>query len=97
MIRHVVPEALTEVKNTILQSVKEIIVQDEIRTLTIPSESEEIMRQFTTRTFSTKRCDDSGYDTTKPVNEILNESADSPKLFVINLPEADVARYFCSK
>ncbi|MGA9151568.1 MAG: hypothetical protein WBZ36_13405, partial [Candidatus Nitrosopolaris sp.] len=29
--------------------------------------------------------------------EILNESADSPKIFVINLPEADVARYFCAE
>src|SRR5205823_3805234 len=37
------------------------------------------------------------YDTTKLVKEILNESADSPKLFVINLPEADVARYFCAE
>jgi len=27
----------------------------------------------------------------------LNESADSPKLFVINLPETDVARYFCAE
>ena len=27
----------------------------------------------------------------------MNESADSPKLFVINLPEADVARYFCAE
>ena len=39
----------------------------------------------------------SSYDTTKLINEILNESADSPKLFVINLPEADVARYFCAE
>ena len=41
--------------------------------------------------------DSSSYDTTKLINEILNESADSPKLFVINLPEADVARYFCAE
>ena len=31
-----------------MQSIKEIIVQDKIRTLTIPSESEQIMRQFST-------------------------------------------------
>jgi DNA helicase HerA-like ATPase len=37
------------------------------------------------------------YDTTKLVNEILDETIDSPKLFVINLPEADTARYFCSE
>jgi hypothetical protein len=41
--------------------------------------------------------DDDTYDTTKLVNEILNVSSDSPKLFVINLPEADVARYFCAE
>ena len=41
--------------------------------------------------------DRSSYDTTKLVDEILNENADSPKLFVINLPEADVARYFCAE
>ena len=48
LVRHVVPEALVEVKKQILQSIKEIIVQDKIRTLTIPSESEQIMLQFST-------------------------------------------------
>jgi len=38
-----------------------------------------------------------GYDTKKLVDEILDPSINSPKLFVINLPEADVARYFCSE
>jgi DNA helicase HerA-like ATPase len=37
------------------------------------------------------------YDTSKLVTEIINDEADSPKLFVINLPEADVARYFCAE
>ena len=37
------------------------------------------------------------YDTLKLVNEILDNSENSPKLFVINLPEADVARYFCAE
>ena len=27
----------------------------------------------------------------------MNVSSESPKLFVINLPEADVARYFCAE
>ncbi len=181
LVRHVVPEALVEVKKEILESVKEIIVQDKIRTLTIPSESEQIMRQFSTYggllrslaeltnekfgaaaqkvlipavvnmikkfmkekklnedslmgadtipliksimdrlsqaklradaailsiftnlqlavdDLSPELVDDDTYDTTKLVSEILNESADSPKLFVINLPEADVARYFCAE
>jgi hypothetical protein len=48
LVRHVVPEALVEVEKEILGSVKEIIVQDKVRTLTIPSESEQIMRQFST-------------------------------------------------
>ena len=48
LIRHVVPEALGEVKKEILKSVQEIIVQSKIRTITIPSESEQIMRQFST-------------------------------------------------
>src|SRR6266516_8001354 len=48
LVRHVVPEALVEVKKEILESVKEIIVQDKIRTLNIPSESEQIMLQFST-------------------------------------------------
>ena len=48
LVRHVVPEALVEVKKQILESVKEIIVQDKIRMLTIPSESEQIMLQFST-------------------------------------------------
>src|SRR6266571_5391967 len=181
LVRHVVPEALVEIKKEIIESVKEIIVQDKIRTLTIPSESEQIMLQFSTYggllrslteltnekfeaaaqkvlipaivnmikkfmkekkfnedslmnaetqpliksimdclsqaklradaailsiftnlqlaldDLSPETVDDDTYDTTKLVNEILNESADSPKLFVINLPEADVARYFCAE
>ena len=48
LVRHVVPEALVEVKKQILQSIKEIIVQDKIRMLSIPSESEQTMRQFST-------------------------------------------------
>jgi uncharacterized protein len=182
LVRHVVPEALVEVKKEILESVKEIILQDKIRTLTIPSDSEQIMLQFSTyggllrslaeltnekfgaaaqkvlipavvnmikkfmkekkfneeslmnaetqpliksimnrlspaklRTdaailsiftnlqlalddFSPETVNnDDTYDTTKLVNEILNVSSDSPKLFVINLPEADMARYFCAE
>jgi uncharacterized protein len=181
LVRHVVPEALVEVKKEILESVKEIILQDKIRTLTIPSDSEQIMRQFSTYggllrslaeltnekfgaaaqkvlipavvnmikkfmkekklneeslmnaetqpliksimdrlsqaklradaailsiftnlqlaldDLSSELVDDDTYDTTKLVNEILNVGSDSPKLFVINLPEADVARYFCAE
>ena len=181
LVRHVVPEALVEVKKQILKSIKEIIVQDKIRTLTIPSESEQIMLQFSTYggllrsladltnekfgaagqkvlipavvnmikkfmkenklneeslmnaetqpliksimdrlsqaklradaailsifnnlqlaldDISPEMIDDDTYDTTKLVKEILNEGSDSPKLFVINLPEADVARYFCAE
>jgi len=37
------------------------------------------------------------YDTTRLVDEILDKNTESPKLFVINLPEADIARYFCSE
>src|SRR5215831_12389305 len=48
IVRHVIPEALVEVKQQILESVKEIIGQDKIRTLTIPSESEQIMLAFST-------------------------------------------------
>ena len=178
LVRHVVPEALVEAKKEILESVKEIIIQDKIRTLTIPSDSEQIMLQFSTYggllrsladltnekfgaagqkvlipavvnmikkfmkekklneeslmnaetrpliksimdllsqaklrkdaailsifnnlqlaldDISPETITDDTYDTTKLVNEILNVSSDSPKLFVINLPEADVARYW---
>ena len=191
LVRHVVPEALAEVKKEIFKSVREIIIQDKIRTLSIPSESEHIMQEFSTyggllrsladltnekfgatgqkvlipavvgliknfmkekglnedslmdsrtkplilsimdrlskaklRTDVTilsiftnlqvaleepssteKKDGDSGddgtdsspYGTTELVNEILKDNADSPKLFVINLPEADVARYFCAE
>ncbi len=188
LVRHVVPEALVEVKKEILASVKEIIIQGKIRTLTIPSDSEQIMLQFSTyggllrsladltnekfgaaaqkvlvptvvnrikKFMKEKKLnedslmdaetkpligsitdllsraklpsnaailsiftnlqlaleeassqknggddpnnDNSSYDTTKLVNEILQDDPDSPKLFVINLPEADVARYFCAE
>ncbi|HEY9387761.1 MAG TPA: ATP-binding protein [Nitrososphaeraceae archaeon] len=36
------------------------------------------------------------YNITKIVNEIMDDREDSPKLFVINLPEADEARYICA-
>ena len=189
LVRHVVPEALSEVKKEIIGSVKEIIEQDKIRILSVPSESEQIMQEFSTyggllrsladltnekfgaagqkvlipavvimikkfmkekglneeslmdssttslirsimdrlsqaklRTDATilqiftnlqvaldepspqeendsneNNSDTRSYDTTKLIDEILNESTDSPKLFVINLPEADVARYFCAE
>jgi DNA helicase HerA-like ATPase len=190
LVRHVVPEPLVEANNEILKSVKEVIIQDKIRTLSVPSESEQIMQEFsnyggllrsladltnekfgaagqkvlipavvnmikkfmiekklnedslmgsdtipliktiTDRLSKAKlRADaallsifanlqlaleessaqriDTGkdededdrnrYDTTKLVDEILDISVDSPKLFVINLPEADTARYFCSE
>ena len=48
LVRHVVPEALSEVKKEIIGSVKEIIEQDKIRILSIPSESEQIMQEFST-------------------------------------------------
>lgn len=37
------------------------------------------------------------YDTAKLVSEILSDDASSPKLFVVNLPEAGIARYFCAE
>ena len=48
LVRHVVPEGLAEVKKEIIGSVKEIIDQDKIRILSIPSESEQIMQEFST-------------------------------------------------
>lgn len=48
LVRHVVPEALSEVKKDIIGSVKEIIEQDKIRILSVPSESEQIMQEFST-------------------------------------------------
>jgi uncharacterized protein len=195
LVRRVVPEALLEVKKELLESIKEIFIQDKIRTLDIPSESEQIMQGFSTyggllrsladvtnekfgaagqkvlipavvnmikKFMIEKKLNEDSlmsletvpliksitdrlsqarlrtdaallsifanlqlaldelshdredgdyedsrngdyedsrnmYDTTKLVNEILDETIDSPKLFVINLPEADTARYFCSE
>ena len=37
------------------------------------------------------------YDIAKLVSEIFDKENTSPKLFVINLPDAEVARYFCSE
>lgn len=41
--------------------------------------------------------DSLAYDTEKLVSEIMNDSPSSPRVFVINLPEADVARIFCAE
>jgi DNA helicase HerA-like ATPase len=41
--------------------------------------------------------DKQAYDTDKLVSEIMSESPNSPRVFVINLPEADVARVFCAE
>jgi uncharacterized protein len=186
LMRHVVPEALIDQKSEIIRSVAQIVKDEKVRTLSIPSESEQTMQQFSTygglmrsladltnekfgaasqkvlipsvvnmiRKFMTEnklnedslmgpevlplitsvegilsksklRADaqllsifanlrvglelvsqtadddefDSSnvYDTSKLVGEILTKDDSSPKLFVINLPDAEVARYFCSE
>jgi hypothetical protein len=37
------------------------------------------------------------YNSTRLVREIMDDSKDSPRIFVINLPEADTARTFCAE
>jgi DNA helicase HerA-like ATPase len=186
LVRHVVPEALVDRKEEILDSIEQIIKQDKIRTISIPSESEQTMQQFSTygglmrsladltnekfgaasqkvliptvvsmiRKFMmaenlnedslmgseifqllasldemlsraklradaqlltifgnlrigleglSQQTDSLGfdipatYDTSSLVSEILDRDIASPKVFVINLPDAEVARYFCSE
>jgi DNA helicase HerA-like ATPase len=183
LVRHVVPEALLDKKEELLKSIEQIIKQDKIRTISIPSDSEQTMQQFSTygglmrsladltnekfgaasqkvliptvvnmiKKFMTEKKltedslmgieilslldsldemlskaklradaqlltifanlrigleqakddtqpDDSKiYDTSNLVNEILDRDVASPKLFVLNLPDAEVARYFCSE
>lgn len=41
--------------------------------------------------------DEQVYDAERLVSEIMSERPDSPVVFVINLPEADVARVFCAE
>jgi DNA helicase HerA-like ATPase len=186
LMRHVVPEALIDQKSEIIRSVAQIVKDEKVRTVSIPSESEQTMQQFSTygglmrsladltnekfgaasqkvlipsvvnmiRKFMTgnklnedslmgpevlplitsvegllsksklradaqllsifanlrvglelvsQTADDDEfdslnvYDTSKLVGEILSKDDSSPKLFVINLPDAEVARYFCSE
>ena len=186
LVRHVVPEALIDQKERIITSIEQIVRDGKVRTLSIPSESEQTMQQFSTygglmrsladltnekfgaasqkvlipsvvnliRKFmiENKLNEDSLmgpevlpliasieellskaklradaqlltifanlrvglellsqtgenqdaesskiYDTAKLVSEILDRENASPKLFVINLPDAEVARYFCSE
>ncbi len=37
------------------------------------------------------------YNSTRLVREIMDDTKDSPRIFVINLPEADTARTFCAE
>jgi len=37
------------------------------------------------------------YNSTRLVREIMDDNKDSPRIFVINLPEADTARTFCAE
>ena len=48
LVRHVVPEALIDQKSEIIKSVEQIIKDEKLRTLSIPSESEQTMQQFST-------------------------------------------------
>lgn len=179
------PEALVDRKEEIVNSIEQVIKQDKIRTISIPSESEQTMQQFSTygglmrsladltnekfgaasqkvliptvvsmirkfmmaenlnedslmgseilqllgsldemlsraklradaqllTIFANLRIGLEGlsqqkdfgndgaatYDTSSLVSEILDQGIASPKLFVINLPDAEVARYFCSE
>lgn len=43
------------------------------------------------------KTDVDAYDSVKLVREIMDPGEDSPKVFVVNLPEADVARTFCAE
>jgi DNA helicase HerA-like ATPase len=186
LVRHVVPEALIDRKSEIIKSVEHIVKDEKLRILSIPSESEQTMQQFSTygglmrsladltnekfgaasqkmlipsvvnmirmfmienklnedslmgpevltlidsvegllakaklrtdaqlltifanlrvglellsQTAGSQDADSSSiYDTAKLVSEILDKENTSPKLFVINLPDAEVARYFCSE
>jgi hypothetical protein len=48
LVRHVEPEALIDRKNQIVRSIVQIVKDEKIRTLSIPSESEQTMQQFST-------------------------------------------------
>ena len=48
LVRHVVPEALIERKSDIIRSIEQIVKEEKLRTLSIPSESEQTMQQFST-------------------------------------------------
>ena len=48
LVRHVVPEAVMNKNEEIISSVEQIIRDDKIRILSIPSESEQTMQQFST-------------------------------------------------
>ncbi|MEP6575708.1 MAG: hypothetical protein ABJB85_04700 [Nitrososphaerota archaeon] len=48
LVRHVVPEALIDHKSEIIRSAEQIINDEKLRTLSIPSESEQRMQQFST-------------------------------------------------
>ena len=48
LMRHVVPEALIDQKSEIIRSVAQIVKDEKVRTLSIPSESEQTMQQFST-------------------------------------------------
>jgi DNA helicase HerA-like ATPase len=184
LIRHVIPESLVEQKDEIFNSVEMLIKDDKIRTISISSESEQTMQQFSTygglmrpladltnekfgaasqkvliptvvsmiRQFMlTQNLNEDSlmgseiimllnsideilararlradaqlltifanlriglealsetegpttnsklYDTGNLVNEILDSDPTSAELFVINLPDVEVARYFCSE
>lgn len=185
LVRHVVPDTLSEYKNEILNSIESVLNDDKLRSISIPSESEQTMQQFSTygglmrsladltnekfgaasqkvliptvvnmiRKFmisqnlneeslmgseiltllnsideilskaklradaqlltifanlrigleaisestDSNNASDHVYDIGTLVNEILGQDQVSPKLFVINLPDAEVARYFCSE
>ena len=48
LVRHVVPEALIDQKSEIIRSIEQIVKDEKLRTLSIPSESEQTMQQFST-------------------------------------------------
>jgi hypothetical protein len=48
LVRHVVSEALIDQKTEIIRSIEQIVKDEKLRTLSIPSESEQTMQQFST-------------------------------------------------
>ena len=81
---------------TLLKSINDYLQRAELRTNATLSSIFKNLQLALERDSKKEKKPDDKFDVVNLISELMQDSVDSPRLFVINLPEAEVARTFCA-